>query len=129
MTVYLIGNTLVDEDSLPLKLRPYLKEKFPLIHFQEVDPTENFVPAENSIIIDTVVGLKEVTLFNHLEDFVDSPRISPHDYDLLFHLKLLKKLGKIENIKIIGVPQDLKHEEAVLRIEKILKSQKLSSAS
>jgi hypothetical protein len=36
--------------------------------------------------------------------------ISPHDYDLLFHLLLLKKLKRINKVIIIGVPNVVKNE-------------------
>lgn len=105
MKIYLIGNPLVNEDNLPLRLKPDLEAAFPKVEFIEADPNENFLPEDNSIIIDTVHGLKEVTIFNSLDDFADHPLISPHDYDLFFHLKLLIKLGKVKKLTLIGIPQ------------------------
>jgi len=105
--IYAFGNPLVKEDSLPIKLLPQMKKKFPKIRFKLVDPNENF-PAKkekNLIIIDTVKGIKEPMILD-LDDFNrEKPTpISPHDYDLLFHLLLLKKQNKIKSVKIIGCP-------------------------
>ena len=84
---------------------PKLAIKFPHIHFEEADPNENFIPEEGSLIIDTVQDLDRVTLFNSLDVFEQTQSVSPHDYDLGFHLRLLQKLRKITNVRIIGVPQ------------------------
>lgn len=120
MIIYVVGNPLVVKDSLPLRLKPKLANKFPDIKFVEVDPTENFIPEEKSVIIDTVVGIDKVILFNSLDDFVDSPKISPHDYDLGFHLKLLKKLKKINRVSIIGIPQKNSFKKTLSEVVEVL---------
>jgi hypothetical protein len=35
-----------------------------------------------------------------------SPRASVHDFDLVFQLKYLKKLGKLGEVTVVGVPQE-----------------------
>ncbi len=106
-TIYVFGNPFVPQDSLPLQLIDQLKQKFPKINFQVVDPNENFPPEgeKNLVIIDTVIGIKKLMILD-LNDFNDNKKtpISPHDYDLLFHLLLLKKMKKIHSVKIIGIP-------------------------
>lgn len=107
MKIYVFGNLLVKEDSLPLKILPELKKSFPKIAFDVVDPNENF-PPENErdlIIIDTVKGIKKPKIFGliDLQNLEKSPN-SPHDYDLGIHLLLLHKLKKINSVKIIGIP-------------------------
>ncbi|KKQ02069.1 MAG: hypothetical protein US11_C0001G0028 [Candidatus Roizmanbacteria bacterium GW2011_GWA2_36_23] len=108
MKIYVFGNPLVPEDSLPLKYLSELERVFPDINFITVDPNENFPPQgeHNLIILDTVQGIEKPVLLN-LSDFESHKKtpVSPHDYDLLFHLLLLKKLGKINTAKIIGIPQ------------------------
>jgi len=105
MKIYVVGNPLVPEDSMPLKLLPKLKKAYPCIDFEEADPNENFIPEEGSIIIDTVAGIDRVTLFDSLNAFTETHSVSPHDYDLGFHLLLLKKLHKIQSVRLIGIPQ------------------------
>ncbi len=122
MNVYLLGNPLDPLDSLPLRLKSRLIARFPKITFLEIDPTENFIPENDSAIIDIVIGLKKVHLFNSIEAFVDSPRVSVHDYDLSLHLKLLKKLGKVNRIRIIGLPQGISMKHALIQIEIIIQS-------
>lgn len=71
---------------------------------EEKDPTEPFEPEPGSVIIDTVAGLDRPRLFTSLDDFMQSARVSVHDYDLYLHLSLLQKIGKLSDIRIIGVP-------------------------
>jgi Ni,Fe-hydrogenase maturation factor len=126
MKIYVFGNPLVKEDSLPYRLLLKLKKEFPGVCFQTSDPNENFPPKEekNLIILDTVKNLKEVRLFDF--DNLKIPEktpISPHDYDLLFHLLLLKKLKKINSLKIIGVPSVLKDKKNIRNeVRKIITS-------
>ncbi|HUD20097.1 MAG TPA: hypothetical protein VMR81_06675 [Patescibacteria group bacterium] len=104
MNVYIVGNSFVRKDSLPVRLIPHLQKKFPTIMFQPVDPNENFIPEEEGIIIDTVEGIRAVTVFGDIDVFMTAKSVSPHDYDLGFHLKLLSKLHKLAPLTIIGVP-------------------------
>lgn len=105
MKVYVVGNPLVKEDSLPLTLLPKLKKALPQLDLVEIDPNENFIPEEGSIIIDTVAGINEVRWFDSLDEFTTTKSISPHDYDLGFHLQLLQKTGKLKQFRILGIPK------------------------
>ncbi len=100
-------------DSLPLRMAPRLHQEFPSIDFVVKDPNEEWDVPEELIIIDTVVGPKEVTVFNDLESFTASPRLSMHDFDALANLKYLKKLGKLKKVTIIGVPADFNEGKAI----------------
>lgn len=105
-TVYVLGNPLIPQDRLPIKLLPQLKKYCPQIDFKLLDPTEE-LPIENTreiVLIDTVISLKKVTIFHDLSYFALSPRVTAHDFDLPLNLGILEKLGKIKNITIIGVP-------------------------
>ncbi|MBI4973990.1 hypothetical protein HZC27_05245 [Candidatus Roizmanbacteria bacterium] len=107
MKIYIFGNPLVAEDSLPIHILPDLQKQFPDIHFIVVDPNENFPPEgeRDLIILDTVKGISEVTLLDYSDlALIEKSPISPHDYDLLLHLLLLKKMGRIDKVKIIGFP-------------------------
>lgn len=107
MKIYVFGNPLVTEDSLPLLILPQLRKQFPDIQLTLVDPNENFPPKgeRDLTIVDTVKGLSEVTLLDYTDlATIEKNPISPHDYDLLLHLLLLKKMGKINKVRIIGIP-------------------------
>jgi Ni,Fe-hydrogenase maturation factor len=116
MKIYIAGNKLLNEDSLPLRIVSLLKKEFPEISFEELDPSEN-LPSDNLVIIDTVMGIKGVKVFSDLDSFSSNVIYSPHDYDFLFELKLNKKLGKLKKVRIIGVSPDLNEEDAFEKIK------------
>lgn len=120
MKVYVVGNSLVKEDSLPLKLLPKLRKEFPNVVFEEADPNENFVPADGSVIIDTVQGIDDVRWFDTLDEFIITNSVSPHDYDLGFHLRLMLKLGKIRKVKILGIPFEQTADEIIEKLFQLL---------
>ena len=111
--IYIFGNALLPEDSLPLQLLPDLRKSFPNIEFIHSDPNEDFPPEgeKNPVIIDAVAGINEPMIIDvsDLKSIEKTP-VSPHDYDLLFHLLLLKKLNKINNAVIYGLPQRYKKD-------------------
>ncbi len=110
MRIYVFGNVDVAIDNKPLLLLPRLKKDFPDIEFIEVKPNEevNFEHEENVLILDTIQGISEVKVLD--ESAIDKLSVSRgssvHDYDLGFQLKYLKKLGKINKISILGIPQE-----------------------
>jgi len=121
MTVFVFGNPDIKGDSLPLKILPELRKRCPEIDFQMKDPNEDFELPEDAVIIDVVAGLKEVSIFDSLDDFQPPPRTTLHDFDLFGHLQLLKKLGKLPSkIKIIGLPPTISKEKATDSITAIL---------
>lgn len=120
MTVFVFGNAALEADSLPLRILPDLKKTLPNIEFQTLDPNEEWDMPEETIVIDTVLGIKDITVFDSLEQFSAAPRITMHDFDALANLRLLSKLGKLKKIKIIGVPPHLDSNTAIQRIGEIL---------
>jgi len=104
-TIYVFGNPLLDFDNLPLKILPELEKQFPEIDFIVKDPNENLHPENKQLtIIDTVMDIHKVTLITDIDKISRSPSYSLHDLDLGFNLKLLKKIGLLEKVAIIGVP-------------------------
>lgn len=119
MTIYVFGNEDLPQDALPLKILPELKKLFPEIDFVVKDPNEEWDNIENITIIDTVIGIKDVTVFGSLKNFSRSPRFSLHDFDAYTNLLMLEKLGKIKTIKIIGVPPKISEKEVLKKISKL----------
>ena len=66
MIVYVAGNLLVKEDSLPLRLMPELQVRLPGVIFKELEPTED-MPEGDLTIIDTVVGMKDVGVISNVD--------------------------------------------------------------
>jgi hypothetical protein len=115
--VYLVGNELVKEDSLPIELKEDLSGMFPNILFEEFDPTENLPEdSSNLVLIDTVMGISVPVVFTDIDVFSSKKAYSMHDFDLGWQLKLYKKLKMIEKVSIIGIPMGM---EKTLILEKI----------
>jgi Ni,Fe-hydrogenase maturation factor len=51
-----------------------------------------------------------------------SKSYSMHDFDLPITLKLLKKIGSLDSVLIIGVPSDYSKEKAIAEVSKIISS-------
>ncbi|MEK7200893.1 MAG: hypothetical protein AAB672_02075 [Patescibacteria group bacterium] len=126
--VFIFGNIDLKNDSLPLRIIPKLQEKFPDIEFEIRDPNEEWVvplPKLNDVegitVLDTVIGIKDITIFDSLEKFALAPRVSMHDFDFLTNLQYLTKLGKIKKIKIIGLPPDMEENEAIKKVSATLR--------
>ncbi len=121
--IYIFGNPLLSFDNLPVRLAPRLQKQFPDIDFIIQDPNENLKPEKKELtIIDTVLGLKKITIFNDLNKIQLDKIYSAHDFDLGFNLKLLQKIGKLEKITIFGMPPDIDEQTAFKQLTTLLKS-------
>lgn len=120
--VYVFGNPLVKEDSLPPRLIDKLRKEFPSLEFKEFDTVEDLELEKELNIIDTVKGIKKVELIEDVEKIVTDKIYSMHDFDLGYNLKLWKKMKMIDNVRIFGVPMGMKEKEALEQLGKLIKS-------
>lgn len=122
--IYVIGNPLLDFDSLPLRLLPELEKEFKSIDFQPLDPNENIKPINKELtMIDTAEGIEEPTLIKDLSGIEAGRIYSAHDFDLAFNLKLLYKLGKLKKIRIFGIPPHIKKQAALCGLASLFKKE------
>jgi len=105
MQVYVFGNPDTPLDDLALKVAKKIKG----VDFVFVSPNQDlpFTGLEHVVIMDSVQGIDEVTLFTEKDlDKIKSPTSTTvHDYDLGFQLKYLYKLAKLDKLDLIGLPQ------------------------
>ncbi|MBI2675275.1 MAG: hypothetical protein HYX24_02360 [Candidatus Aenigmarchaeota archaeon] len=121
--IYVFGNPLLKEDSLPLKLLPRLRKEFPDIDFVELDPSDNIHElGKELIILDTVQGIRKVEIIENTDSIETGKAYSLHDFDLGQNLKLMKKLELIERIRIIGIPMGMNKNEAIEQVRIILQN-------
>lgn len=123
LKVYVFGNDRVEEDSIPIRILPKLRERFPELEFVEFDPTEDFPNEKKMIILDTVMGIDNVVVFGDLDKVELEKRFSLHDFDLGMQLKIMKKMDEGFEVKIIGVPAEMNEEEAMKEVESIIHEQ------
>lgn len=112
MNIYILGNQDLSSDNQAFKAAEYFQHNVPdkNLEFITIKPNQDlpFVGEKRIVIMDVVEGINEVQVFNEddLDNLVLPPRTSVHDFDLGFQLKYLKKLGKLEQITIIGLPMN-----------------------
>lgn len=123
MNVYVFGNEYVAEDKRAIEVARELEGAIEGISIVFVNPNEDvpFVDQRHAVILDTVEGIQDVALVegDRIDGLVLSPRGSVHDFDLTFQLRYLKKLNRLGEVTIIGIPQvgEVDH----LRIKSILR--------
>src|SRR5215207_10241285 len=123
MKVYVFGNECVAEDKRAIAVARELENAVEGISFVLVDPNEDvpFVNERYIVILDTVQGIQDVVLGDgdELDGLILPPRASVHDFDLAFQLRYLKKLGKLGEVTVIGIPQE--GDVDYLRIQSIFR--------
>ncbi|MBI4438725.1 hypothetical protein HY640_02230 [Candidatus Woesearchaeota archaeon] len=120
-TFYIVGNKLLKHDALPLRIMEKLRKEFPNLGFSELDPSEDLPDEEALYLIDTAQGIKEVLILTNIELIMAEPRYSAHDFGLGTHLKLLKKLGRLQEAAIICVPQEIRAQEALHQVSNAIR--------
>ncbi len=110
MKVYIFGNLEVPQDGRALEVAQRLRGTLPGVRFVTVEPNEDlpFVDEESVVIMDTVVGIEGVSLIpdSEIEHLALPPRGTVHDFDLAFQLKYLKKIGRLGEVHIVGIPRE-----------------------
>ena len=110
MKVYVFGNEDVSEDRQAIEAAEKLDRAVDGVSFVFVKPNEDvpFVNESHVVILDTVHGIRDVVLIegDKIGELVLSPRGSVHDFDLAFQLRYLKKINKLGEVTIIGVPRE-----------------------
>ena len=122
MQVFVFGNPDIEIDSLPVRLLPKLREAFPEVTFVTLDPNEDWDVPEHMVVVDTVVGSKEVAVYDDLKAFMAAPRMTCHDFDAYANLMLMHKLGKIKQVTIVGMPPGMPEAKVLSPLTAALKS-------
>ncbi len=131
MRVLVLGNPLIPEDSLPLRLIGRLRKKFPKIEFVEFDPNEDIEEegAKGFVAIDAVYGIRKVRMLTNKDigRLELPPSASMHDFDLALDLKILAKMGMLGKVRILGIPPEYPEKKALAELARLLPT--LSSGS
>ena len=110
MKVYVFGSEDVPEDRKAIEAAEKLYHTIDRVSFIFIKPNEDvpFVNESHVVILDTVNGIRDVTLIegDEIDALILSPRGSVHDFDLAFQLQYLRKIDKLGEVTIIGLPQE-----------------------
>ena len=124
MKVYVFGNEYVPEDRRAIEVAEKLVDTLEDVSFIPVKPNEDvpFADERRIVVLDAVQGIRDVTLIEgeDVDRLILSPRGSVHNFDLAFQLRYLKKIGKLGEVTIVGIPQEGRVD--YLRIQSILRN-------
>ena len=125
VTVLCFGNEFLKEDCLAKKIADEIKlEGFEFIKTDNVDDILNYANSDELYIMDVVENIKKTILIKNIDDLKSSKICTLHDFDLGFYLKLMKEIGKIKEIRIIGIPQEGDAEKIKKEVRDMLKKEK-----
>ena len=120
MNVYVFGNEYVPKDKRAIQVARELEDEVEGIAFIFVRPNEDvpFVDEPRVVILDTVAGIQDVAVVegDAIDGLLLSPRGSVHDFDLTFQLRYLKKLGKLGEVTVIGIPQEGEVDHLLIKL-------------
>ncbi|MBT4823889.1 hypothetical protein HN695_00800 [Candidatus Woesearchaeota archaeon] len=108
-TILCFGNEFIKQDSLAKEIANEIN--MPEIEFIMCDSPDDILefskisPNKEIIILDVVQNIEEPMIINNIDDLEAGKLCTLHDFDVGFFLKLMKELGQIKDIKIIGIPQ------------------------
>ncbi|MBS3061699.1 MAG: hypothetical protein J4215_03900 [Candidatus Diapherotrites archaeon] len=121
--ILVFGNPLVAEDSIALKILPLLRKRFPTIAFVEFDAVEDLEKEGSDLtILDAVEGIEKVSVLTDIDSFENTKRFSMHDFDLGQSLKLLKAMGLLKTVNIIGIPMTYPAKKAFSEIVPVIEA-------
>ncbi len=121
--ILVFGNPLVRKDSLPPSLISDLRKEFKEIEFKEFDAVEDLQKEGRHLyIMDAVEGIDKVEIIKNVDVLSTSKIFSVHDFDLAYTLKLMKKTDMIDRVTIIGIPINMKKEDAIEQTKKAITS-------
>jgi hypothetical protein len=109
---------LANEDSILQRLR----KRFPSVGFKKCDLTQELEnEGRRLIVIDTLKGLDHVSLLDDIGNV--SPARALDGSGTIMTLRILMRIGSIESVKVIGVPEvypeDRAYEEILAIIENL----------
>lgn len=120
MKIYCFGNPFLKDDRLPLELVPELQSEFPSIQFIYANSPDEIENESTVNIIDTVDGIEKVELITEIDSICVNKNCSLHDFDLGMTLKIMKKMGSIKAVRIIGIPKKYTKKKALSEVKAMI---------
>lgn len=128
--ILVFGNPLMQADSIALRIMVPLQKIFPGVEFKEFDAVENLEREDRELVLlDSATGIRKVTLIDSLDALESCKIYSMHDFDLSINLKLLKRMGMLDSVRIIAVPADYGIKKAIAETAAVISSLLSENAS
>lgn len=124
--IYVFGNTDLDYDNKAIELAHKISNYVHDINFIYVKTNEDlpFYNNESIVILDVIEGISDIVVIDNMDKvkIMNNLGSSAHDFDLGFQLNYLRKLGKINSIKIIGIPEKSNIDNILEEAKKIIEN-------
>ena len=121
--ILVFGNPLVRNDSLPLSILPALRKEFPSIDFRELDGIDDIQNEGRSLVIlDSAEGIEEPVIIKDARLIESGKKYSVHDFDLGQNIRLLCRIGSIEDVTIICIPRIMDRKDALEKTSRLIRS-------
>ena len=117
MRILVFGNPYLEYDSLAVKVAKEMKDS---ADFVICTSPEQIMEEKFDYIMDAVDGIDTVRVFDNLKLLNPHRMFSLHDFDVTFFLSLMERLGKVDKVKIIGIPMEFNKEKAKAKVKDIL---------
>ena len=90
---------------------PLIKKEFPYAEFVKSDNPQDILDAgyDKITIIDVAKGIKKARILS-IDELKTRKIVTLHDFDLGFFLQIMKESGVVQDIKIIGIPEEWDRE-------------------
>jgi|GEM_PF-4452101 Ni,Fe-hydrogenase maturation factor len=115
LKVYYIGNELIEEDSIHIRVCEKLKGLLNDVEFIRLnDPLELLeVKTFPIVLVDSALGIKRTMVVDSPQMLLDESIVSAHFLNLAFCIKLCATMNKDFKFKAICVPANISLEDAV----------------
>lgn len=107
MRVLCFGNEFVESDLLALKVADEVRiEGIEFVKCESPDDISDYIESGRVAIMDVARGIKKVEILRDLDNLLMQSLCTCHDFDLAFHLKLLREIGELNEVIIIALPMN-----------------------
>jgi len=122
--IFCFGNEFIKDDALGKEIADMLiKEGVDVVKCNYPDELIEWNgDLSEIVIVDVVKGINEVMIIEDLEMLKERTLNSAHDFDLGTFLLIMKEMGEIKKVKIIGLPINGDKERVFEKVKEILKT-------
>jgi len=101
MKIFVYGSAHEGDDTA-FRLAQDLEKVLPYKFVRSMDPTD-LMNEDEVVIMDAVEGIDNVTVF-FSPDIISEKKVSLHDFDIGYFLKLSEQLGERIKVRVLGIP-------------------------
>jgi Ni,Fe-hydrogenase maturation factor len=118
-TLVCLGNEYVQGDNAAATACSLLKNKANVVFCSSIDQLLDLIK-KGSILVDAADGIEKPLIVRDPGKITNKLRLSLHDFDAGFFLRLAKEIGIMKRFTLIAIPRDYPPRKAATAIRKFL---------